>query len=93
MTSLPKPVFFSLKTINFRKHRLEMKPTKGNEVRNAIQALEVGQSINKKAFIKSVWGDSDYFIDRSFDVMFNTVKKELADREFKTRKGLITRIK
>lgn len=70
-----------------------MKSTKQSIVTEVIQALEVGQSINKKAFIKSVWGDSDYFIDRSFDVMFNTAKKKLADREFKTRKGLITRIK
>lgn len=67
--------------------------TKKYAVTEAIKALEVGQSLHKKEFIISVWKNSDYFIDRSFDVIFNTAKKELADREFKTEKGFIVRIK
>jgi hypothetical protein len=55
--------------------------------------LEVGQHFNKKEFIVSVWGNSDYFIDRSFDVMFTTAKKTLTDRDFVTGKGFIIRTK
>ncbi len=70
-----------------------MKSTKKMQVSCAVKQLEVGQSFPKKEFIISVWGDSDYFIDRSFDVMFNSAKKELQGREFKTEKGQIIRIK
>jgi hypothetical protein len=70
-----------------------MKITKKNSVTEVIKALEIGESINKKQFIKSIWGDSDYFIDRSFDVIFNNAKKELSNLEFKTKKGLIIRTK
>ena len=67
--------------------------TKKYQVETKIKSLEVGQDFNKREFIKLVWGSTDYFIERSFDVMFNTVKKELADRVFKTEKGCIIRIK
>ncbi len=67
--------------------------TKKYQVESKVQSLEVGQQFNKKEFIISVWGKSDYFIDRSFDVLFNTAKKGLSDREFKTDKGCIIRTK
>ena len=67
--------------------------TKKYDVTTKIKSLEVGQSFNKREFIKLTWGNCDYFIERSFDVIFNTAKKELADREFKTEKGFIIRTK
>jgi hypothetical protein len=67
--------------------------TKKYQVESKIQSLEVGQSFNKKEFIISVWNKNDYFVQRSFDVMFNTAKKELSDREFVTEKGFIIRTK
>jgi hypothetical protein len=67
--------------------------TKKYQVESKIQSLEVGQSFNKKEFIISVWNKNDYFVQRSFDVMFNTAKKELSDREFRTEKGCIIRTK
>jgi hypothetical protein len=67
--------------------------TKKHQVESEIKALEVGQHFNKRDFITLVWGKTDYFVERSFDVIFNTAKKELADREFKTKKGVIIRIK
>ncbi len=67
--------------------------TKQKRVTEQITSLEVGQHFNKKEFIVSIWGNSDYFIDRSFDVLFSTAKKELQGREFKTEKGFIIRIK
>jgi hypothetical protein len=67
--------------------------SKQKKVTERVTSLEVGQHFNKKEFIVSVWGTSDYFIDRSFDVMFSTAKKMLTDREFRTEKGFIIRIK
>jgi hypothetical protein len=69
------------------------KETKKNQVENKIKSLEVGENFNKKEFVVSVWGNSDYFINRSFDVFFNIAKNNLTDRKFKTEKGLIVRIK
>jgi hypothetical protein len=70
-----------------------MKITKKNAIIETINALEVSESINKKQLINSIWGSSDYFIERSFDVLFNNAKKSLPERKFKTEKGLITRTK
>jgi hypothetical protein len=70
-----------------------MKTTKGSKIKEMLDAMEVGRSFNKKEFVASIWGRSDYYIDRSFDVMFTTSKKEMPDKEFKTEKGFIIRIK
>jgi hypothetical protein len=67
--------------------------SKQKKVTERVASLEVGQHFNKKEFIVSVWGSSNYFIDRSFDVMFSTAKKTLTDRDFVTGKGFITRTK
>jgi hypothetical protein len=67
--------------------------SKQKKVTEQVSSLEIGQRFNKKEFIVSVWGISDYFIDRSFDVMFNTAKKTFTDREFVTEKGFIIRTK
>ena len=67
--------------------------SKQKKVTEQVSSLEIGQHFNKKEFIVSVWGSSDYFIDRSFDVMFSTAKKVLQDREFRTEKGFIIRTK
>lgn len=72
---------------------MKTKATKQSKVTDVIQALEIGQSFNKKEFTTSVWGNSDYFIERSFDVFFTKAKKELFGREFKTEKGYIIRTK
>jgi hypothetical protein len=67
--------------------------TKKYKVLEKISALQECQQFIKKDFIKLVWGETDCFIERSFDVIFNTAKKELVGREFKTEKGVIIRIK
>jgi hypothetical protein len=72
---------------------MKTKATKQSKVAEVIQSLEIGQSFNKREFITSVWGNSDYFLDRSFDVLFSKAKKELIGREFKTEKGFIIRTK
>ena len=72
---------------------MKTKATKQSKVTDVIQALEIGQSFDKREFIKSVWGDYDYFIERSFSVFFMKTKKELLGRKFKTEKGFIIRTK
>ena len=72
---------------------MKTKETKQSKVKEVVQALEVGQQFNKKEFVISIWGKSDYFSQRSFDVLFNTAKKGLPEREFKTEKGCVIRIK
>lgn len=67
--------------------------TKKNKIKQKIEFLQVGESFNKKEFVKSIWGERDYFVDRSFDVLFNNAKKEFPEREFKTKEGLIVRTK
>ena len=67
--------------------------TKQYSVSQKLELLEVGQQFIKKEFITLLWGRTDYFVDRSFDVMFNTAKKQLIGREFRTDKGCIIRIK
>ena len=55
--------------------------------------LEIGQELDKKAFILLHWGYCDYFVERSFDVSFCKAKKLMPEKEFKTKKRVITRIK
>jgi hypothetical protein len=69
------------------------KGTKKYHVTEKLKALEVGQQFNKKEFITSIWKRTDYFLERSFDVIFNTAKKEFPDRNFRTEKGCIVRTK
>jgi hypothetical protein len=71
---------------------MKTKETKQSKITEAIRALEVGQSFDKTEFVASVWGTSDYFIKRSFDVFFDRAKKELPERQFKTQKGFVIRI-
>lgn len=72
---------------------MKTKETKQSKVTEVIKALEVGQHFDKKEFVISIWGNSDYFIQRSFDVMFITAKKLLPEREFRTENGCIIRLK
>ena len=37
--------------------------SKQKKVSEKIASLEVGQNFNKKDFITSIWGSSNYFID------------------------------
>ena len=59
----------------------------------ALEPLEVGQELDKKAFILLHWGTCDYFVERSFDVSFCKVKKLMPEKEFKSKNKKITRIK
>jgi hypothetical protein len=70
-----------------------MKKTIVNTIAEALETLEVGQELEKKAFIKLHWSNIDYFVERSFDVAFCNAKKEFPDREFRSKNKMITRIK
>lgn len=61
------------------------------QVKGQLEELQVGQSFNKKEFVKATWGNSEEFTIRSFDVYFCLVKKELRPKEFRTLGGNIRR--
>jgi uncharacterized HAD superfamily protein len=68
-----------------------MRMTLGKNVTNAIDALEIGDKLDKVKFITLHWGDCDYFIERSFDVAFCTAKKKFPERKFESKKKMIIR--
>jgi len=69
------------------------KKTYPQKVAEKLQSLKLAQSFSKKTFIKEVWGDDDYFVDRTFSVAFASAKKLLPEKQFKTIEGNVTRIK
>lgn len=68
------------------------KKTYPQKIAEKLQPMKVGESFSKKVFIKEVWGDDDYFIDRTFSVSFAKAKKTMPDKVFKTIDGQVTRI-
>jgi hypothetical protein len=70
-----------------------MKKTIVNTIAEVLETLELGQELDKKAFINLHWGNIDYFVERSFDVAFCVAKKQFPERDFKTKKRIIIRIK
>ncbi len=69
------------------------KKTKPTIIFEKLESLKVNESFNKKEFIIEHWGDYNYFIDRSFSVAFTGAKKKLMFKTFKTKTGIIKRIK
>lgn len=69
-----------------------MKRKKGKAIKQALEQLNIGEGFDKQQFIVSIWGDVDYFLERSFDAMFCEIKKEFTDRTFKSIKKVITRL-
>jgi hypothetical protein len=63
------------------------------KIADVLDTLEVEEGFNKKAFVESHWGYSDYFKERTFDVSFCKAKKQMPKKDFKSIKGVITRIK
>lgn len=63
------------------------------KIADMLDTLQVGKGFDKKEFVKSHWGYSDYFKERTFDVSFCKAKKQMPEKDFKSIKGVITRIK
>lgn len=70
------------------------------QVKSAIEKLKLNESINKYQLIKSIWGEHDYFIGRSFDATLAVAKKKLNAeleknqqplRKFKSKMGKLVR--
>jgi hypothetical protein len=70
-----------------------MKFSNNDILKLKISKLEVGQSINRNDFID----EHDYFHvldpNKSFEVAFTKIKKTMPEKQFKTIKGNVTRIK
>jgi len=67
--------------------------TKPEIIEFELNSLDLGKEIDKKQFVKKLYGDFDYFTQRSFDVHLSKAKKLIPNKEFKTIKGKITRVK
>lgn len=67
--------------------------TKPEIIEFELNSLELLSEIDKKQFVKKLYGDFDYFTQRSFDVHLSKAKKQIPNKEFKTIKGKITRVK
>lgn len=63
------------------------------KISNVLSQLEIGQTVNKINLVKSIYGDYNYFISRSFDVALYKSKVSMNGKWFKTIKGEITRLK
>lgn len=61
-------------------------------VSDKLTSLEVGESFSKKEFIAETWKDYNYYICRSFDVIFTHSKKNFPEKEFRCIKGFIHRL-
>lgn len=72
----------------------EQKPTKQVLIIEELKKLkQVDDSFDKKAFVKEHWGHSDFFTQRSFDVLFVHAKKKFPNNKFKSiNGGLVTRL-
>jgi hypothetical protein len=57
-----------------------------------MDAMEVGEKFNKKDFIKKVWLEHNYYVDRSFSVFLVTAKKTFADKKFRSINGYLVRL-
>jgi len=61
-------------------------------IKEKIDLLEIGGSLNRKDFVIELWGDYDYFLNGSFSVHFGKAKRLMPNKKFATIKGLITRL-
>jgi len=78
------------------------KATIPQTVKKMLELMEINDSIDKKQYIESIYGEHDNFIARSFDVHFAKAKKmiqedarakgELYDKVFKSVNKKITRL-
>lgn len=70
-----------------------------HKIMERLLQLEVGEKLNKKALIESIWGTGwSFYLSRSFDVHFVWAKKEIAkdfpERLYKSQVNtFITRVK
>jgi len=57
-----------------------------------LEKLEIGGSFNKAIFIEKNMEGYNYYSENSFTVLLCRVKKLLPKKEFRTLKGMVTRI-
>lgn len=69
-------------------------------IKDKLDSLELNESFNVNDFINVKFNDGvinnttdNYYLRRSFDVMFSIGKKSLLPKEFKCIKGSINRLK
>lgn len=65
--------------------------TKSHKLKDILDVLGVGETIDKSKICESIWGDYDYFISRCFDVYLSKYRKQTPNKTFIMRKGIIER--
>jgi len=68
------------------------KLTKPQIIHARLNTFEIGDTINKRNYVFTIYRDHNMFIERSFDVHFGKAKKMMPEKVFKTIGGMITRI-
>ena len=68
-----------------------MKTTRVEYITNALDELEIGDELDKQAFVKLHWGRVDFYVERSFDVAFCTARKKFPTRKFESINKMIIR--
>lgn len=68
--------------INFKKYA----------VQELFEKLEVGEIFDIKEKLFEIYGDEDFYIRRSFDVMASRARKLLPERTFKTINRQVKRL-
>lgn len=61
-------------------------------VSDKLSSMEIGDIFSKKEFILEHWEEYNYYVCRSFDVIFTNSKKNFPDKQFRAIKRFITRL-
>lgn len=69
-----------------------MKVTKLQKLHQTLDALEIGEGINKHAYVSANWHTFDYFTKRSFDAFLCRARKLMPDKVFNSELKEIKRI-
>lgn len=60
------------------------KETIAEKIAKKLKDLKTGDSVSKIDIIKEIYKDHNYFIERSFDVIFAKYKKTVPHRKYKS---------
>jgi hypothetical protein len=71
---------------------MEKKKIYYKEIIEKMNALEIGESFDRKECIEELWGDFDYYIEVSFNSLISKCKRFLEPKTFKTIKKRIVRL-
>lgn len=75
------------------KTRVTKKVTLVKRIEDALNVLDINESISKKELVKELYGMYDHYIIRTFDVNLCKARKSIINKNFRVNNGTITRLK